>query len=105
MSKEIKPGMLCILRGIDDPAENNGKIVEVLRFEGYDNRLCENVWWIKARDPITAYVVIEFWGREWQVKKLVDEPCMAKQSTLLPISDPDMETDDVTTKEDSEVLQ
>lgn len=105
MKNEIKPGLLCYLRNIEDPPENNGRIVEVLRFDAFDPEIGENVWWVQPQGTIMAYQCIEMFGQTWQFKRPYGGQCLCKQSTLVPINDPDLETDDVTSKDLTEVLQ
>ena len=104
MKNEIKPGVLCYLRGIEDPAENNGRVVEVLSLDRYYPELGENVWWILPNGPILAYQEVEVFGRTYTFKKNHTGKVLAKQSTLVPINDPDLEVDDATTKDIAEVL-
>jgi hypothetical protein len=100
MSKEIKPGVLCYLVGIPEPmTRNNGRIVEVLSFYGDVGYGKE--WWVKPQGVLTQGRQSIF-GLEFRES---DARCTISEQHLQPINDPDMETDDVTSKDLTKVLQ
>lgn len=104
MSKQIKPGMLCIVRGLKGNAQypefcTEGRIVEVLRL-AQSNEIIEslkgpNIRFVPSNNGAIYWVVTSSsplsWGDHLCKERVVIDTC------LIPISDPDIEltTEDI----------
>jgi hypothetical protein len=107
MSKQIKPGMLCIVRGLKGNARypefcTEGRIVEVLRLaqsnEIFENLEGPNIRFVPSNNGAIHWVVTSSSPLSWQ-------DCLCKERVvddmyLIPISDPDIE---LTTEEIKEL--
>lgn len=100
--REFKPGTLCYLNAKCGIPENVGKIVQLVRYIGterYGDGL--RYWLVKPQSPLTMALQLGY----FIVKKTSDAECDCFEPCMVPINDPDLETDDVTSKDLTEVLQ
>lgn len=98
MSKQIKPGMLCIVRGLKGNARyhefcTEGRVVEVLRLaqsnEIFESLEGPNIRFVPSNIGAIHWVVTSSSPLSWQ-------DCLCKErvvsaTCLVPISDPDIE--------------
>lgn len=99
MNKKFEVGTLCYLNEKCGIPDNVGKIVELLSFNGeYEGHR----WWnVKPMSPLLT--VLQF-GPFIVDKQLSSQNCESAECCMTPINDPDLEVDDVKSKDITEVL-
>lgn len=95
----IKPGALCIIRAAQGPTPNCGKIVEVIKLASDADyvsigmrRTASPSWVVRAKGLMALY------ASGWRLFH-DGTTIIARQTSLIPISDPDADVTEINEKE------